>query len=47
MTIDDPASYTWPIVYTQRQSLQVDGELIEDICNENHEANLQQMKPKP
>ena len=39
--------YTWPIVYTQRQSLQVDGELIEDICNENHEANLQQMKPKP
>ena len=33
--------------YTQRQSLLVDGELIEYICNENHEANLPQMKPKP
>ncbi len=47
VTIDDPASYTRPITYTQRQSLQVDGELIEYICNENHEANLPQMKPKP
>ena len=47
VTIDDPASYTRPITYTQRQSLQVDGELIEYICNENHEANLPQMRPKP
>ncbi len=47
VTIDDPASYTRPIVYTQRQSLQVDGELIEYICNENYEANLPQMRPKP
>jgi hypothetical protein len=47
VTIDDPASYTRPITYTQRQSLLVDGELIEYICNENHEANLPQMKPKP
>ena len=47
VTIDDPVLYTRPITYTQRQSLQVDGELIEYICNENHEANLPQMKPKP
>lgn len=47
VTIDDPVMYTLPLRYTQSQSLLPDGELIEYVCNENHEANLPHVKGKP
>jgi hypothetical protein len=47
VTIDDPVSYTRALTYTQSQSLLADGELIEYVCNENHEANLPHVKGKP
>lgn len=47
VTIDDPVMYTRPLRYTQSQSLLPDGELIEYVCNENHEANLPHVKGKP
>ena len=47
VTIDDPASYTRPLTYMRSQPLLADGELIEYVCNENHEANLPHVKGKP
>jgi hypothetical protein len=47
VTIDDPVSYTRPLTYMQSQRLLADGELIEYVCNENHEANLPHVKGKP
>lgn len=47
ITIDDPVTYVRPLTYMQTQSLLVDGELIEYVCNENHEANLPHVKGKP
>jgi hypothetical protein len=35
------------LTYTQSQTLLADVELIEYICNENHEANLPHVKGKP
>jgi hypothetical protein len=47
ITIDDPVTYVRPLTYMQTQSLLADSELIEYICNENHEANLPHVKGKP
>jgi len=47
ITIDDAVTYMRPLTYMQTQSLLPDGELIEYICNENHEANLPHVKGKP
>ena len=47
VTIDDPVTYTRPLTYTQGQTLLADEELIEYVCNENHEANLPHVKGKP
>jgi hypothetical protein len=47
ITIDDPTMYTRPLTYTQTQQLLPEGELIEYVCNENHQANLPHVRPKP
>ena len=39
ITIDDPKVYAKPWSVTQELQLIADGELIEDICNENNLAS--------